>query len=213
MPPVEPVYRHAHVLIGGFTQRLDQRANGVFKRFDEVYQCYAGPECLVQYFPWYLGPREIAESLEALDQECLITHRRRIRIQLAGFSFGGQTVANVCRDLYRKQVIVDSVCLCDAVARRGRLGWVRAMNPFTRIHFPENVRRLRWIVQMNRRWRFTPPFFHPSGHPVVTSEETETFGPYHLQCEHTDIDNSELFREHVFSEANVMHARDEEPVT
>lgn len=215
-------YRQFHVFGAGFTHRRSMASNGIATAFDDTYRTYASPTTLVEYYPWYIAPWDIARRIAQLNEDCLATYRERLKIQLVGYSFFGQTAANICRCLQEElpeypAVTIDQLCLCDAVARRGRLGWVHALNPCSTIRIPRNVRLLNAFVQRHRRLRLSPPFFFPAGHRIVrevctpAGYEWRDVDPWELDAEHTEIDNHPLFHNAVSIGAAAIHAGDDLP--
>lgn len=207
-------YRYVHLCFAGFTQRLGREGNGVHRLFDELYARYASPETLVEYGQWFCGPDDLAERLKDLDHDCRVQHGHRIKIQLIGYSFGGQTAVRVADKCWPG--LIDLMDLCDPVARRGRLGWLAAANPLATIRVPSNVRSLTWIQQRNPRWQCRRPFFWPAGHDIKCSPETDLEGPIDLTAfhSHLTIDNSGSFRHRVLDRAARLHGyydRDDAP--
>lgn len=212
-------YRYLHIFISGFTQRWGRAGNGLHDVCDQVYRRYAAPDTLVMYFPWYINPADIAARIAELNEACLAAYGVPLQIQIVGYSFGGQTAANICRALSEipdtPAVTVDRLCLCDAVARCGRLGWLRAANPFSKIVLPANVDRVSAFIQRHSRLQLRAPLFFPAGHrlfierPVWIDEEIaidqQPIEPCELDAQHTDVDNAEEFHTAVLSDAAEMH--------
>lgn len=215
-------YRHLHLHHAGFSHRRATAGNGVNVAFDDTYRTYASSTTLVEYYPWYIAPWDIARRIAQLNEDCLAAYGERLKIQLVGYSFGGQTAANICRWLQDDlpeypDVTIDQLCLCDAVARRGRLGWIHALNPFSTIRVPRNVKWLNAFVQRHRRFRIKPPFFYPAGHRILREVPTlqdfawNRFDPIELDAEHTEIDNHPHFHAAVSLGAAAIHAGDDLP--
>ena len=207
-------YRYAHIFFGSFTQRVGRCTNGVYAAFDRVYRLYAGPQSLVEYTAWYLNPLDVAAALAERNEDCLRETKRRLQIQLVGYSFGGQTAVNVARELNDHGVRVDRLLLCDAVARCGRLGWIWAMNPKSKIHVPKNVTRVTWLHQTHPRVRLERPYFFPAGHSVIAeSPLTISKGPYEIEHEHVDMDDACAFHKCVDFDAEWLHSSHSTPIT
>lgn len=212
-------YRYAHILFGGFTQRVGRAGNGMFELFDELYHRFAAADSVVEYFPWYVNPRDVAHTLAERNEKCSENYGVPLRLQIVGYSFGGQTAANVCRELDqlpdKPAVTIDHLSLCDAVARCGRLGWLRAANPFGTIRLPRNIHNMGAFVQRHRRWRLAPPFFFPAGQRLVIDEASIDVGaatlpiePRELPMEHDEIDGAFDFRNSVLEWAAELHRTD-----
>lgn len=204
-------YSRAIILFGGFTQRYGRAGNGMYRLFDRLYRAHAGPATLIEYFPWFVGPAGIAEALAQLDAECRALQGRRLAIQIAGFSFGGQTAADVCWHLQNVAVYVEQLQLCDAVSRRWRFWPFSAFNPLAEIELPVNVRNLTWFVQRNAYVRTKPPFLLPRGHRVVPAVTTAVSGPHVLDAPHDEIDGHQAFHEAVLYDARMLHRPETEP--
>lgn len=194
------MFRTAHIMIAGFTQRVGRSSNGVYRLFDECYRRFASQSTLVEYFPWYVSPDDIANALLERSLELQHGEHRMLSIQLVGYSFGGQTAVHVARQLQARGHSVDHLTLCDPVARFGRLGWLRAANPFGEITVPSTVLNVQWFRQWSRRWRLTPPFFFPRSHDVRI-EGRPTPIAIRSDREHTDIDNDPRFHRCVLDTA------------
>lgn len=202
-------FRYLHHFYAGFTHRVGVTSNGVYAAFDDVYRRWAGRDTLVEYFPWYLNPAGIAKAIVDRDVQCRAVHGHRLRVHQVGYSFGGQTAVHVAAELKAiaaDRLFVDELCLCDAVARCGRLGWIRAANPWSVIRIPTNVLDVRAFVQNNPRWRPRKPFFFPAGHHLRWG--TCDVVPMELDAEHTEIDNTESFHSVVRVQAERLHAAD-----
>lgn len=104
-------------------------------------------------------------------------------INVAGYSWGGQTAANFCRRLADRGIEVDRVVLCDAVYRhRYWLGNWRAFVPGSEILIPENVRRVDWFRQSRNL---------PAGHQIVAeSKNTIIADPVELDRRHEWMDDA-----------------------
>ncbi len=196
IPIADPAlpYEHAIVLVGGFTQHRNQ-SNGTHASFDDAYRRYASPQTRIEYFPWFVDPREIATGLAEMAEETFRVTGQRLRIMIGAYSFGGYTAAEIARILFSITPItveIDELVLVDPVGRwLGRFGWSRAMWP-SQIRIAPIVNRVRWIRQRNPRFRCRWPFFFPSSHDVVIESEdhTELIGPIELSDDHVDIDNA-----------------------
>lgn len=200
---------HVHWFFGGFTQRLCRAGNGVYSLYEHVYRSCASPATLVAYHPWYLRASILAECLVRLNEECFAATEQPLRIAVAGYSFGGGTAVQLAQALVGSGVRIDRMTLCDAVGRRfGRLGWLRAANPWTTLYVPATVRRLTWLRQRNPRWQLRPPFFWPAGHDVVAAQGVQVEGPVELEVDHLQADNAPAFANRVYLDVAGLHRHD-----
>ncbi len=195
-------YRYVVILFAGFLQRVGSPQNGILQLRDRLYRSIAGPDFLIDYYPWYIGADEIARMISELDAECEDLLLRRLRVMIVGFSWGGATAVQVCSRLARQGICVDQLTLCDPVARHGRLGWLRALLPWSRLVVPDSVLRLTVFRQRHPRFRPTPPFFFPGGQRVVSGANTRINGVFELDLEHWEMDSAPDFHRVVFAEAN-----------
>lgn len=199
------MFRTAHIFVAGFTQRVGRSSNGVYRLFDECYRRFASQSTLVEYFPWYIHPQHIAELTAERDRECQHQSGSSLRVQIVGYSFGGQTAAHICDELDARSVGVEHLVLCDPVARYGRLGWLRAANPWSVIHVPRSVKSIDWFAQRHPRWQMSPPFFNPRGHRVDwAGGEVVERRVYHT---HSNIDNAPAFHRAVMDAATVISGK------
>lgn len=202
-------FRYVHLCLAGFTQRYCRHGNGVHALFERLYQRYAGPQTLVEYFPWYVDPGRIAGCLAELNDTSLSETGQPVAVQVAGYSFGGQTAAHVADKLVGTGARIDEMVLCDPVCRRGRLGWLAAANPLAMIYVPDTVRRLRVLSQSRPRWQLAWPPFMPAGHRVLSHGHVQREPDHDLtdSATHLTIDNHGDFHELVLDAAERLHER------
>lgn len=212
-PPSDaaPAFRFLHLFVGGFTQPVGTLGNGTYRAFLEASRQWSSPDTLVLYAPWYLallhGPDAIARLVLRLNRARLRVGGSPIRIFISGYSYGGQTAATICHRLANLKINVDKLILCDPVARRNKLDFLRALNPSAKITVPHNVRHVVWIRQNNPRFRLKFPFFFPAGHDVeCQGYRTQISGPYTIKQEHIDADNSQEYFEAVRAHAFNLHS-------
>lgn len=205
-------FRYAHIFFGGFTQRswTPGDDNGVQELYLQLYRTWAGPQTLVEYFDWYADPGRIAAFLAGLNQESLAQTGQPLLVQIVGYSFGGQTAAHVAAALRGTAAEIDTLILCDAVCRRGSLGWLAAANPWATIHVPATVNSLRVFHQRHPRWQLRPPFFWPAGHRVTRHPRVCLEGQHDLTTDrttHLTIDNHGAFHDYAIDAARALHER------
>lgn len=189
-------YTAAHILFSGFTQRRGCLGNGIEHLLDLLTWKLAKPTTLIELVPWYISPESIAARLVKLWRNCYRITGEPMRIHLIGYSFGGQTAANVAGLLEHEHAAVDCLTLCDPVRRRGRLWWASAFNPWASIEITANVQRVTWFEQ-RKRWLKEWPVCSPIGHRVelANGNAATTLEPVrHLShCNHLTIDNAAAF--------------------
>lgn len=204
-----PPWRWIHWLFAGFTQKRSRRSNGVRTLFEIIAREWAGPQTLVEYYPWIVDPGELAALAAEINADSLHQTGQPVNIQLVGYSFGGQTAVQLAQALAGTGAEVDSLILCDPVRRRGRLGWLAAANPWATLSVPSTVRELRVLRQRNPRWQLAPPFFWPAGHEVKSAGSVKRTPDIALTgtATHLTIDNHGRFQDFVLDAADRLHAR------
>ena len=183
------VYRNIHVLFSGFTQRRDHLGNGIPVLADKLRKQTDGQNTLVEVFPWYTSG--IAAYIH---QRC----DEDTRVHLVGYSYGGQTAADVARELieYRTPKRL-YLTLSDAVARRSRMpwGWAASVVPpndfWPRIQVPEKA-VVRSYIQ-RQKW--------PVGHRLATRRVEQILA----HVPHTQMDGLEEFHQYVLEIAGDMN--------
>ena len=180
------------VLIGGFTQR-DYRENGLQRLWMKLNRV-AVPMTHVALREWTVNTSRLAQRIwlvSRYDESPPI-------IIVVGYSYGGQTAVNFCRDLARRGLMVESLVLCDAVFRWLRvLPTLSSLFSFWRIRVPRNVRMVRWFYQ-----RMSIPF----GHRVVRDDPEQTafwnneFFGKELEAGHVYVDDNLEFHTHVLAQ-------------
>jgi len=124
-------FRRWIIVYGGFTQNLaTQGAAGDL--WVELYYKHAGPDCAVLYFPWHYSTAALANLVEA---HC----RPSDRVEVFGYSYGGQTAIELTWRLHRRGIPVYALELGDPVYRS------------------------KWFVM---RWRSLIPTRWPSRKPI-----------------------------------------------
>lgn len=184
-----------HILIGGFTQERATSGNGIDQLESLIYEQYGGKQARCVYLPWYCNTRAIARWIQKYSD--------LPSIQIAGYSFGGQTAVDLAEELSKMLLPVERMTLVDAVCRRTRLpiGWLAAVNPLASINVPENVEYLS-IYRQNVSW--------PRGHKIRVTNMTEVVCDEMIDCSHTVIDNLVPIRLRILSDADALHALDVE---
>lgn len=198
-----------HILIAGFTQRQGTYGNGIDGIYRDLHwKFHKYDDTVIWYFPWYCDIKGTAEFISRSAAKLYRIDKSRPRIQLAGYSFGGQTSVDLAHELLaRNSIKIDRMTLCDAVRRRSRsaFGWLSAANPFAKIKLPNNIDAATAFVQTHRRFRLTRRLFYPRGHRIVVAEGVNFSGPHELPSEHTHIDNSVEFMDQVMEDAEFIH--------
>ena len=189
-----------HILIGGFHQRFNAD-NGLAATRSDLLRLYGrGPDLSdVVYLPWYMS---------ADDYAGYIYRNGNFRspdppgIQIAGYSYGGQTAINLCRALQDLGVVVQRLCLIDPVRRRSRMpwGWLAAVNRWAVLEVPGNVRKLDWFFQ-SQSW--------PRSHNVE-KHATTAIVPHKLLLNHNACDNVGIVRDTILLQAADIHPKTDE---
>lgn len=186
MPPL-PTVAEWHIVLSGFLQRNGD-VNGVVQIWDELRR--ATPcDAVVQLHKWNTDLRDLAEVIDRLKPD------EGPRINLYGYSWGGQSAVLLARHLHRRGIKVDHLVLSDAVYRHWYpLGWWRAFAPWYAIRVPENVRRVIHFRQKQSR---------PKGHALVADNPgLTTMDPVHwLRRDHCWMDDAPEFRRACLSAA------------
>ena len=188
-------FKTIHVLIGGFAQRPYGLGNSIPVIADDLRKRFSSPDVLICEFPWFTGG--IAEYIA---RRC---EPKQTRVQIAGYSWGGQTAADVACELVGYVSGVDlQLTLSDAVARRSRFpgaGWASAFRPLSKIVVPDEARVVSFIQRVDR-WPW------PRGHKVVTVSGRE-IPQVELGLTHTRMDGAEDFSREVVAVAEGIQAK------
>lgn len=179
MPPM-PIIAEWHILLSGFLQRAGD-INGVVLIWDELRKLV--PEAEVQLHGWDANLPDLAELIARLSPSFTGP-----RVNLYGYSWGGQSAVLLARELRRRGVVVQHLVLSDAVYRHWyRLGWWRAFLPGVRIIVPDNVRRVTHFRQRQSR---------PKGHAVTAENPGRTMMDpvVWLPVDHMWMDDAAEFR-------------------
>ena len=188
--------KHVHLMITGFTERRDEMSAGLGDLWYQIHKRYAGPDTINHLFHWFESPRNVARWIH---RHCYNREEGTYpEIQIVGYSFGGQTAINVCRELDNlANITVRSLTLIDAVRRRTRwpIGWLSAFNRIARLTVPANVQRVDSFIQ-RQNW--------PRGHKV-TNYLGEEVGQVELMVKHGQIDSHRIVAAHVLAAADAIH--------
>lgn len=188
--------KYYHIVIAGFTQKFGLQGNGIDRLDHELHKLYGGQDTRNWYLPWYCDVTGYAESI--------FNYGKDAKIQIAGYSFGGQTAVNLCRELAVRGVSVDRLCLIDAVKRRSRFpwGWLSAFNRLTKIRVPDNVKGVSIFTQSNG-W--------PRGHRVVFNNPTVSVSINEdmRNVTHIHMDHSRVVWDQVLQDAKHIRGIDE----
>lgn len=182
---------HYHILIGGFAQSRATVDNGIDQLEQLVHEEHGSSTTRSVYLPWSSDVKEVARWMHKHSNDFP-------RIQLAGYSFGGQTAVDLATELSEYVLAVESLTLVDAVCRRARhpLGWLSAVNPFARIRVPENVERLA-VFRQAQSW--------PRGHQVVIDRSTTLIANRLIETSHSMIDSESQVRLRILQQADALH--------
>lgn len=174
--------RDWHIVLSGFLQRAGD-VNGCVKIFLELHHLIQSPTARVELRPWRCDVSDLAEMISKLQPSDAPP-----RVCIYGYSWGGQTAADLARELLRRGLFVDQMVLCDAVYRHSyTLGQWRAFAPWSRIRISRNVRYVTWFRQDR---------CHPKGHRVIADNPvlTKVKNVQVLQYDHMWMDDSAEFR-------------------
>ena len=138
-------------MISGFLQTSDKvhkiGGNGTALLYEEVWKEFVAPDVRVSLREWDVNTDNLAawmhKNLEAT-----------ARIDLYGYSWGGQAVVNLASTLNQYHRIVNNMVLVDAVARyKWREFYKTFFIPFEKqkIHVPNNVAHLEVFKQRNSK--------------------------------------------------------------
>lgn len=169
------------VVIGGFLQNRG-KPTGIVRLWSDLH-CHRDEHTELLLLNWSDDPREYAGLIWALAQE----HDRPVTVLVFGFSWGGQTAINLCRELQRRGLQVRHLVLSDAVYRHWWLPrrWTSLLR-WVLLTVPANVRHVTWFRQ-----RFTVP----RGHEVVAEDPKRTLVERArvLQLDHVYMDDAREF--------------------
>ena len=180
------------VLIGGFTQKT--YADNGLQRLWIALNRHSRPMVHIAFREWSFSYRRLAER---------IFHVSRFdnlppQVVVVGYSYGGQTALNFCRQLKRRGIEVEHLVLCDAVRRWiSRIPTPSSLLRFWSLRVPDNVRSVRYFIQRVN---------HPRGHRVVLDDSGKTLfwnnekNGYDLQVAHEYCDDHTVFQNHVLAQ-------------
>lgn len=171
-----------HIVLSGFLQRAGD-VNGMVLIWQDLRRVVPS-HAVLQLHSWNCNLPDLAELISRLAPDDAAP-----RINVYGYSWGGQSAVLLARQLRRRGVSVNHLVLSDAVYRHWYpLGWWRAFAPWRSIRVPDNVRRVTHFRQ-RESW--------PRGHrlvadnPVLTELEPVQF----LTAEHCWMDDRPEFRQ------------------
>lgn len=141
------------VVISGFLQNKGE-PNGITRIWRQLHAKMTDSTSVVYHLTWDSDIKATAEFMFRYSNR-----HQRPKILLAGYSWGGQTAANLAFELDRRGLHVDQFVTADAVHRHKYwFGRWRAMVPWSKIRIPDSVKRVTWFRQkMNK----------PAGHQLV----------------------------------------------
>ena len=121
-----------------------------------------------------------ADDMDALADRICNHSQARPWIILVGYSYGGQSAINLCKELSLRGQSVGYLILIDAIARPWLiLKWWLSLTGWLRLVIPPNVENC-WA------WRQCTNI--PKGHSITVSRRTKMHGPYTLSVAHEFID-------------------------
>lgn len=135
---------------------------------------------------WSDDPREYASLIWAASQEM----SDYPQVYAIGYSWGGQTALNFCRELGRRGIPVEAVVLADAVYRHWWMfrRWTSLVR-WKALYVPSNVRQVWWYRQRQ---------VMPMGHDVLpeSTRHTLVHEPVTLDVDHSYLDDHPEFHRH-----------------
>lgn len=145
LPGRQMGYRRAYLLIGGAQQDVGERGVGLQDLSRRVCAEIGGEDDGVycRFVEWHQWREHADVLVQWADTDC--------RIDLAGYSYGGDAAIRVCRYLHQMGREVKTLLLADAVRR---FGWLlpASLWRWWTLRVPPNVSRVEWWRQRND-WR------------------------------------------------------------
>lgn len=170
-----------HVVLSGFMQRQGD-INGMVLIWQDLRRVVPS-HAVLQLHSWNCNLPDLAELIARLAPD-----DARPRVNIYGYSWGGQSAIHLARQLNRRGLFVDHMVLSDAVYRHWYpLGWWRAFLPWLAIRVPDNVRRVTHFRQQRSS---------PCGHRLIAENTGKTvLDPVvFLPVEHCWMDDQPEFR-------------------
>lgn len=191
---MQPV-KEWHIVLSGFRQRQGD-VNGMVLIWQDLKRAIPN-HAVLQLHSWNCNVPDLAELIARLAPD-----DAQPRVNIYGYSWGGQSAVHLAHQLRRRGVGVAHMVLSDAVYRHWYpLGWWRAFVPWRSLRVPENVQR---VTHFRQRESF------PMGHTVVADNPGRTkLDPVQwLKTDHCWMDDAPQFRR-----ACLAAARERPPTT
>lgn len=152
----QPVDRWVLFFTGAM--QTEKYHSGLRRIEDHIYSQIASPTTRVELHGWQVDVDYLATRIA--DRPI---HAPFPLIQLIGYSWGGATVAALCKALQDRGYSVDFTAFCDAVSR-AHIPWISirsVMGPMVSLELPTNIKNsVIWRQQ-------TPGIFNIQGSKVV----------------------------------------------
>ena len=188
----------SHTIIGGFLQNFSNPGNGLPGIEYKLKQLSQKSDLFIEvnYYQWLIEAKDYA-------QRCFKFGINRYKNYLCkfhfvGYSFGGQTVSDICWAMYALQVPIQKVCLIDPVRRNSRYPWGywKALHRNATFKLPPNIEEVIVIRQESDTLI--------RGHRVIPANNTK-FQDHLIDVPHQVIDNSPLVRSLIYKQALELH--------
>ena len=159
--------------------------NGILSLYNEAYAKYASGSHRVLAYEYDVNVKHLAAQIAEhyFDHD----HTDYPRITLIGYSWGGQAMVNLARELWNYFVWTDTMVLCDPVKRYSKFNFFKYLNTHNKvINVVPSVMKVYWYWQ-NNKW--------PQGSRIKTHGFTQMNGRdlTNKGYEHLNIDESEQF--------------------
>lgn len=181
--------REWHIVISGFQQRRGT-LNGMVKIWNDLIDIVSHkPRARVELLLWGDDVSDMAEQIKQLSPELEMPI-----VNIYGYSWGGQSAVNLCRELRKRSIKVNRLILSDPVYRAARFlmfFWIfqwRAYWDAVTISIPDTVLRATAFYQRSN---------YPRGHLLVADNPGLTVidEPIILSTDHCWMDRQDEFRD------------------
>ncbi|KKN11269.1 hypothetical protein LCGC14_1028260 [marine sediment metagenome] len=170
------------ICICGFLQS-EGTPNGVVGLWSWLHSEHSVPDTRVELRAWNDRWSELAELIWRMRPA-----DNHVSVKIVGYSFGGYSATLLAKELGKRGIEVRAMVLSDPVYRHWhRLGWWRAMWPWSEIKIPSNVREVWWFRQRQNL---------PRGHELVAEKPRNTtiHEPRVLKRDHAWMDDAAEFK-------------------
>lgn len=176
------------IVVSGFTQDM-LNPSGSERLWKRMHESHAGSKSVVLWKLWSENWHKLSEHMYRLKNGSMPV------VDLFGYSYGGDGVIRLARNLQTAGIDVRNMVLCDAVYRhRYWAGNWRSVLPWAELLVPENVKNVYVLKQENPRWQLGRPggILQPAGHDVVAENEETTHiaVPQILPLTHARMDDA-----------------------